>query len=53
MFQNTISIHPWLNFPQITQKCDLAEVIMKFCKKMCKYKRWRLMPSENISMVKR
>ena len=33
MFQNTISIHPWLNFPQITQKCDLAEVIMEFCKR--------------------
>ncbi len=38
MFQNTISIHPWLNFPQITQKCDLAEVIMKFCKKCANIK---------------
>ncbi|GFP06626.1 hypothetical protein LHEJCM1005_09180 [Lactobacillus helveticus] len=38
MFSNTISIKSWLDFPQITKKCDLAEVIIRFCKKMCKYK---------------
>ncbi|ADX70281.1 coenzyme F420-0:L-glutamate ligase [Lactobacillus helveticus] len=33
MFSNTISIKSWLDFPQITKKCDLAEVIIQFCEK--------------------
>lgn len=33
MFSNTISIKLWLDFPQITKKCDLAEVIIQFCEK--------------------
>ncbi|MGM9895213.1 MAG: coenzyme F420-0:L-glutamate ligase [Lactobacillus amylovorus] len=33
MFSNTISTKSWLNFPQITKKCDLAEVIIQFCEK--------------------
>ena len=33
MFSNTISTKSWLDFPQITKKCDLAEVIIQFCEK--------------------
>ncbi|NRN90246.1 hypothetical protein IMAU30156_01905 [Lactobacillus helveticus] len=38
MFSNTISIKSWLDFPQITKKCDLAEVIIRFCKKCANIK---------------